>query len=55
MKDHDKTLVGRYYLSLSAVIQTAVNLQHIQGLKKTKPRFKSTGDITLTPIQDFAT
>lgn len=34
------------YLSLSAVIQAAVNLQHIQGLKKSRPGFAS--DITET-------
>jgi hypothetical protein len=33
--------LGSNYLSLSAVIQTAVNLQHIQGLKKRRPGFTS--------------
>jgi hypothetical protein len=39
-------LLGCNYLSLPAVIQAAVNLQHIQGLKKSRPGF--TSDITET-------
>ncbi len=38
--------LGSNYLSLSAMIQAAVNLQHVQGLKKSRPGF--TSDITET-------
>jgi hypothetical protein len=50
MKYHNKTLVGGYYLSLSAVIQTAVDPQHIQGLKKTRKYFTSAGRSHTTHI-----
>jgi hypothetical protein len=40
---NNRALAETYYLSLSAVIQTAVDPQHIQGLKKTRKNFTSAG------------
>ncbi len=47
---NNRALAESYYLSLSAVIQTAVDPQHIQGLKKTRKYFTSAGRSHTTHI-----